>query len=106
LVDEMTRALLSALELSAGAEVIGLVNGLGSVTQLELYGIFRELVGALDRHGVTLARHLVGNFVAALDMRGFSLCLLVADEPTLALWDAPARTAAWQSDPVTAGGQR
>ena len=96
LVGKMTEALLSALELTAGATVIGMVNGLGSVTQLELYTVFHELRRALDRHGVILARHLVGNFVAALDMRGFSLTLLAADGQTLTLWDAPALTPAWR----------
>ena len=104
LVGEMTQTLLSALELSSGSSVIGLVNGLGSVTQLELYAVFRELSRALHRHGVTLARHLVGSFVAALDMRGFSLTLLAADDQTLALWDAPALTPAWHRNAATAGG--
>jgi phosphoenolpyruvate---glycerone phosphotransferase subunit DhaK len=75
--------------------VLALVNGLGAVTALELYGIRHALGGVLKARGVTLDRSLTGTFVSALDMRGFSLSLLATDDETLRLWDAPARSAAW-----------
>ncbi|MFC9425487.1 dihydroxyacetone kinase subunit DhaK [Streptomyces sp. NPDC056987] len=75
--------------------VLALVNGLGGVTSLELYGVRHALGGALKNRGVTLDRSLTGTFVSALDMRGFSLSLLATDDETLRLWDAPARTASW-----------
>ncbi|AWL36890.1 MULTISPECIES: dihydroxyacetone kinase subunit DhaK [unclassified Streptomyces] len=94
LVEDITGALLAELRPGADEPVVALVNGLGSVTSLELYGIFGEMGRVLDARRVRLARHLVGNYVTALDMRGFSLTLLVADPAVLAFYDAPVHTAA------------
>lgn len=94
LVDDMAYALLDALRPGPDDPVVALVNGLGSVTSLELYGIFGELARVLDARRVRLARHLVGDYVTALDMRGFSLTLMVADHDTLGFYDAPVRTPA------------
>ncbi|MGW0928087.1 dihydroxyacetone kinase subunit DhaK [Streptomyces sp. NPDC002644] len=94
LVGEMTAALLQALGAARGDTVIALVNGLGSVTPLELYGVYGELERLLDDRGITLARSLVGDYVTALDMRGFSITLMVADAEALERYDAPVRTAA------------
>ncbi|MFF3171508.1 dihydroxyacetone kinase subunit DhaK [Streptomyces sp. NPDC057900] len=92
LVDDMAGALLDALRPGPEEPVVALVNGLGSVTSLELYGIFGELARVLDARRVRLARYLVGDYVTALDMRGFSLTLMVADRDTLDFYDAPVRT--------------
>ncbi|MEU1127531.1 dihydroxyacetone kinase subunit DhaK [Streptomyces sp. NPDC005899] len=94
LVEDMTGALLDALRPGPEESVVALVNGLGSVTALELYGIFGELGRVLDGRQVRLARHLVGDYVTALDMRGFSLTLMAADQATLDYYDAPVRTPA------------
>ncbi|NED90569.1 dihydroxyacetone kinase subunit DhaK, partial [Streptomyces sp. SID11233] len=83
LIERMTGELLAALDPGAGSEAIVLVNGLGSVTPLELYGVYGEVARHLDAQGVRPARSLVGNYVTALDMRGFSVSLLLADEETL-----------------------
>ncbi|MCX4451069.1 dihydroxyacetone kinase subunit DhaK [Streptomyces sp. NPDC087866] len=94
LVQGMTEALLDAVRPGPEEPVVALVNGLGSVTPLELYGVFGELGRVLDSRGVRLARQLVGDYVTALDMRGFSLTLMAADRATLELYDAPVHTAA------------
>ncbi|GGZ27682.1 dihydroxyacetone kinase subunit DhaK [Streptomyces nitrosporeus] len=94
LVEDMAGALLDTLRPGPGDEVVALVNGLGSVTSLELYGVFGELARVLDARRVRLARHLVGDYVTALDMRGFSLTLMAADRDTLAFYDAPVHTPA------------
>ncbi|NJQ01592.1 dihydroxyacetone kinase subunit DhaK [Streptomyces zingiberis] len=95
LLDTMAESLLGSLPLERGESVIGLVNGLGAVTGLELYAIARELGRVLDTNGVELRRSLVGHYVTALDMRGFSLTLLSADDAVVNWFDAPAQTAAW-----------
>ncbi|KIF77645.1 dihydroxyacetone kinase [Streptomyces sp. 150FB] len=95
LVGEMTEALLGSLGLVRGDSVIVLVNGLGAMTRLEQYAVANEAARILDARGVAMERALVGDFVTALDMRGFSLSLLAADAQTLMLYDAPARTPAW-----------
>lgn len=88
----MTTALLDAL--APEGPVIALVNGLGAVTLLELYAVHGELATLLDARGTDLARALVGDYITALDMRGFSVTLLAADEEILRLYDAPVHTAA------------
>jgi len=95
LVETMTDRLLAALPHGPRPRVLALVNGLGSVTSLELYGIHHVLAKALDARDTVLDRSLTGTFVSALDMRGFSLTLLATDDEALRLWDAPARTPAW-----------
>ncbi|MBB4683518.1 dihydroxyacetone kinase subunit DhaK [Amycolatopsis jiangsuensis] len=95
LVRDLTAALADALALTAGSRVTALVNGLGSVTPLELYGIFERFAEELSERGVVLERRRVGPLVTALDMRGFSLSLSRTDDELTALWDAPAHTAAW-----------
>lgn len=92
----MTDTLLGTLAPGRGDAVIALVNGLGSVTGLELYAVTRELGRLLDRRGVELRRSLVGHFITALDMRGFSLTLLLADDAITDWYDAPAHTPAWR----------
>ncbi|MGW4230836.1 dihydroxyacetone kinase subunit DhaK [Streptomyces sp. NPDC004980] len=94
LVENMTGTLLDALRPAPTDPVVALVNGLGSITSLELYGIFGELGRVLDARRVRFARHLVGDYVTALDMRGFSLTLMVADRETLDFYDAPVHTPA------------
>ncbi|NEE49554.1 dihydroxyacetone kinase, partial [Streptomyces sp. SID8455] len=56
--------------------------------------VHAELGGLLDDRGIQLARSLVGEYCTALDMRGFSITLLAADQEILRLYDAPVRTAA------------
>ncbi|QMU69624.1 dihydroxyacetone kinase subunit DhaK [Streptacidiphilus sp. P02-A3a] len=94
LVDRMGEALVAALRPPVEAPVIVLVNGLGAVTSLELYAIAHETARVLEGLGVRVARSLVGNFSTALDTRGFSLSLLVADDEVIGLYDAPVRTPA------------
>ncbi|CQR65704.1 dihydroxyacetone kinase subunit DhaK [Streptomyces leeuwenhoekii] len=94
LVERMTGELLAALAPEPGCALLTLVNGLGAVTPLELYAVHGELVRVLGAHGLAPARCLVGNYATALDMRGFSLTLLVAEPSDLAHYDAPVHTAA------------
>lgn len=94
LVAELTARISGALDLASGHRVVAVVNGLGATPAAELYLAYGELAGCLERAGVRLARGLVGTYVTALDMRGLSVTLTVADEEILALWDDPVRTAA------------
>jgi phosphoenolpyruvate---glycerone phosphotransferase subunit DhaK len=97
LVDTMTDALWQSLGSAAAGPLVVLVNGLGAVTRLELYAVLRALEPAVQVRGGSIVRSLVGDFVTALDMRGFSITLLACDGRTLEFYDAPARTAAWPS---------
>ncbi|MFD4910238.1 dihydroxyacetone kinase subunit DhaK [Kitasatospora purpeofusca] len=94
LVAEVVSTILTDHHLTAGDEVIALVNGLGGTPLLELYIVFGEVAARLAEHGITVARSLVGNYVTSLDMAGFSLTLTKADAELLELWDAPVDTPA------------
>ena len=71
------------------------VNGMGATTLLELY-VLAELASAgLTERGLTRAGLLVGTFVPALDMAGFSLTLTRMQPSWKDHWAAPAETAAF-----------
>ncbi|MEV4601684.1 dihydroxyacetone kinase subunit DhaK [Amycolatopsis sp. NPDC049253] len=94
LVASLAAPIAAALDLTAGDEVIAIVNGLGATHGLELAAAHRDLVAHLRGIGVEVARALVGSYVTALDMRGCSITLLRAAPDLLELWDAPVRTPA------------
>ncbi|MFC6593006.1 dihydroxyacetone kinase subunit DhaK [Deinococcus lacus] len=94
LVDSLLEPILGDLDLSRGEEVIAMTNGMGGTPLLELYVAHRRLVSHLAERGVTVARHLVGNYVTSLEMQGMSVTLLRAGPEQLRLWDAPVVTPA------------
>ncbi|POM23678.1 PTS-dependent dihydroxyacetone kinase, dihydroxyacetone-binding subunit DhaK [Actinomadura rubteroloni] len=94
LVARMLDAVTAALPDGPG-DVLVVVNGLGGTTPLELYGLYDLVAGDLDRRGLTVADALVGTFVPALDMAGFSLTLTRLRPEWRPWWDAPAVTPAF-----------
>jgi dihydroxyacetone kinase-like protein len=71
-----------------------LVNGMGATPLMELYLMHDAALRQLRARGLRAERALVGNYCTSLDMAGVSLSLTRLDAETLALWDAPVRTAA------------
>jgi len=94
LVGRMVRELTAALP-GTGGELLAIVNGLGATTNLELYGVYDEVCRCLGERGLTVAGSLVGTYVAALDMHGFSITLTRLERGWLDLWQAPVRTPAF-----------
>ena len=80
--------------LQKGDRVIALVNNLGATPLSELYGVYNRLTQRCEEAGIVIARNLIGSYCTSLDMVGFSITLLKADDETLALWDAPVHTPA------------
>ncbi|OBZ95192.1 dihydroxyacetone kinase [Pararhizobium polonicum] len=76
-----------------GQSVLLFVNGLGATPLSELYLVFGLARAFFERHGVIIARSLVGTYVTSLDMAGVSITITVLDEHLTALWDAPVQTA-------------
>ncbi|WP_199256173.1 dihydroxyacetone kinase subunit DhaK [Mycolicibacterium mengxianglii] len=74
LVDRMCTDILAKMP-DDGQEVGVLINGLGSATQLELYSVFAQVTEHLDSRSERICASLVGTFVPALDMHGFSITL-------------------------------
>jgi len=75
-------------------KVIVMVNNLGATPLSELYGIYNRLETCCQQAGITIVRSLVGTWCTSLDMEGFSITLLKADDEILTLWDAPVHTPA------------
>ncbi|WP_224390037.1 dihydroxyacetone kinase subunit DhaK [Pseudonocardia sp. ICBG1293] len=80
---------------SGDAGVVLVVNGMGGTALLELYVLAELASAALERRGLDRAGLLVGTFVPALDMAGFSLTLTRMRPAWTSLWSAPAQTAAF-----------
>lgn len=80
--------------LNQGDRAIVLVNSLGSTPQSELYIIYRKVEQLLETQGIKVERSLVGTYCSSIDMQGFSITVLKADDEILSLWDAPVSTPA------------
>ncbi|MET7637958.1 dihydroxyacetone kinase subunit DhaK [Streptomyces sp. NPDC005438] len=96
LTDRMTRQVLTSLPPDTD-QVLLLVNGLGSTTLLELYTIHQRVSAILTARGVRVAGRLVGTFVPALDMSGFSLTLTASRPEWSSWWHQEALTPAFPS---------
>lgn len=94
LVDMMFEAIVDDLPYKSGEKTIAMVNGMGGTPLMELYILYARLSALCEKRGIVIARNLVGNYITSLEMQGFSLTLLKADEEILSLWDAPVHTPA------------
>jgi phosphoenolpyruvate---glycerone phosphotransferase subunit DhaK len=98
IAEEMTAAIVRDLGDHLGAngasDLLLLVNGFGGTPTIELYLMYNAARRALEKHGLSIARSLVGCFVTSLEMAGCSITVTLLDPETIALWDHPVRTAA------------
>jgi dihydroxyacetone kinase-like protein len=94
IAEMMVEPILSDLPFGEGDAVIAFVNGLGGTPLIELYLMYNEVNKILSKHGVSVARSLVGSYITSLEMAGSSVTLLKVDDELLSLWDAPVRTPA------------
>jgi dihydroxyacetone kinase-like protein len=92
IVEMMAEAVINDLPFQSGDQVIVMVNGMGGTPLIELYLLYNELNKICEAKGITIARRLVGNFITSLEMAGFSITLVKADDELLELWDAPVHT--------------
>ena len=94
LADEMVESITRDLGPQTRGSCLLLVNGFGGTPMIELYLMYDNLRTAVSRHGLTVARSLVGNYVTSLDMAGCSATITLLDDELTRLWDAPVHTAA------------
>jgi dihydroxyacetone kinase-like protein len=94
LAAELVGPVLDDLAAPAGTPVLMLVNGMGGTPQSELYIICQEARRLVEAAGLQLARSLVGDYATALEMQGCSVTVLLLDDETADLWDAPVATPA------------
>jgi phosphoenolpyruvate---glycerone phosphotransferase subunit DhaK len=94
IAEEIVEAIMGDFGKDGKGDAIVLVNGFGGTPAMELYLIFDNAARIIEKHGVRIARSLVGSYVTSLEMAGCSITVTLADEDMLTLWDAPVRTAA------------
>ncbi|CAH0491839.1 unnamed protein product [Peronospora farinosa] len=102
LVEKITTDQMSVgLALQEGSKCVLMVNNLGSTTGMELYVVAKYAIEALRAKGIELERVMVGSFMTALDMAGFSLSVWNSngDAELLAFFDAPTSAPAWTHSP-------
>jgi dihydroxyacetone kinase-like protein len=96
--DEITAMLmepiLADLPFRSGDPVILFVNGMGGTPLIELYIIYRKAAEIAKKHGLIIARNLVGSYITSLEMAGTSITMLRVDDSLVKLWDAPVNTPA------------
>jgi dihydroxyacetone kinase-like protein len=94
--DEITEELVNSItsDLGAKGDALLVVNGFGATPAMELYLMFNSAKTQLAKHGITVRRSLVGNYVTSLDMAGCSLTITLLDRDIEGLWDAAVHTPA------------
>jgi dihydroxyacetone kinase-like protein len=94
--DEITEMLmepiLSDLPFKSGESIILFVNGMGGTPLIELYIVYRKAAQIAEKHGLKIARNLIGSYITSLEMAGTSITALRADDNLIGLWDAPVNT--------------
>lgn len=90
--EEICAAIIDDLGAAAKQPMLLFVNGFGGTPAMELYLMYNSARAIFQKHGITIARSLVGSYVTSLDMAGCSISLIGMDENTMALWDAPVHT--------------
>lgn len=94
--DEITAMLmepiLGDLPYKAGDQVLLFVNGMGGTPLIELYVVYRKAYEMATKHGLKVARNLIGPYITSLEMAGMSITLLKLDDDLIKLWDAPVKT--------------
>jgi len=94
IAEEICAAIAGDLGSAAKGKALLFVNGFGGTPSMELYLMYNSARRMLEKHGVTIARSLVGSYVTSLDMAGCSITVSMLNDDTAAFWDAPVHTAA------------
>ncbi len=94
ITDMMMEAITSDITYKKGDRVILMLNGMGGTPLIELYLLYSEVFKITKSKGILISRKLIGNYITSLEMQGFSITLLKADDEMLGLWDDPVLTPA------------
>ncbi|PON97516.1 Dihydroxyacetone kinase [Trema orientale] len=82
--------------ITRGNRVVLMINGLGATPLMELMIASGKAVPQLQlEHGLAVDRVYTGSFMTSLDMAGFSISIMKADQAILQRLDAPTRAPAW-----------
>ncbi|GKV05265.1 hypothetical protein SLEP1_g17296 [Rubroshorea leprosula] len=90
--------------ITRGNAVVLMINGLGATPAMELMIAAGKAVPKLQlEFGLAVERVYTGSFMTSLDMAGFSISIMKADEPLLHRLDASTKAPHW---PVGTAGNR
>ncbi|CAN7029577.1 hypothetical protein IGI04_029685 [Brassica rapa subsp. trilocularis] len=90
--------------ITRGNSVVLMVNGLGGTPLMELMIAAGKAVPKLQlEFGLAVDRVYTGSFMSSLDMAGFSISIMKADQSILERLDAPTKGPSW---PVGTDGNR
>ncbi|XP_044466040.1 putative 3,4-dihydroxy-2-butanone kinase isoform X2 [Mangifera indica] len=88
--------------IAPGNRVVLMINGLGATPAMELMIVAGKAVPNLQlEHGLAVDRVYTGSFMTSLDMAGFSISIMKADQGILQRLDAATKAPYW---PVGADG--
>ncbi len=93
LVDHLMGKILGDIDYT-GSDVAVMVNGLSSTPLMELYIVNKRVHEILKEKGIKVYKTMVGEYMTALEMAGFSISVLKLDDELKELLDAPADTPA------------
>ncbi|EPS65311.1 hypothetical protein M569_09467, partial [Genlisea aurea] len=79
-----------------GCSIVLMINGLGATPLMELMITAGKTIPRLQLdHGLAVERVYTGSFMTSLDMAGFSITVMQADENILKRLDAPTKAPSW-----------
>jgi dihydroxyacetone kinase-like protein len=76
----MVDVVLPDLPFEKGDDVVLLISGLGSTPVMELYILYRDVIGLLEESGLNVYLSYVGNYFTSLEMSGATLTLMKLDD--------------------------
>jgi D-erythrulose 4-kinase len=80
------------LELTTGARVAVLVNGLGATPLEELYLLYAAIARLTAQRGAHIAYNFIGEYATSLEMAGASVSIMRLDSELETLLNAPAQS--------------
>ncbi|WP_066518853.1 dihydroxyacetone kinase family protein [Curtobacterium ammoniigenes] len=96
LAELLVSRLLDERPEGADTRVVPILNGLGTITNEELFVLYGHVASLLAEAGLHIVEPECGQLVTSLDMSGLSLTLLWLDDELADLWAAPCQTPAYR----------
>lgn len=89
-IDAMLPPIIEDMPFVAGDDVLVMLNNSGSMTQMELFILYRRVAELLAEANINVYKVWIGRYATTQEMAGFTISLCKVDEELKALWDAPA----------------
>lgn len=88
-VDKIVDRLLDELfKYTDSSQMILMINGMGATPESELSIVTKYVMEAMDQRGLKVSKLLVGDYMTALDMQGFSLTVLDGEDEVITAIEA------------------